>query len=794
MSRYRSIDGVNDHERFYVQLAFAPKEERDIFFNRIRSYYRRFALHSDQFLVQSDNFDTVVPETQDNTTKFNIEEANAQKENIANWTDGDGIEHFNLPPGEQLKAYLSKPVRLRVDSWNATGVINDTIWSYNNAFSIVSAVPAWLDKIRGFQGIRGTLCFRIALNTGPFNAGRLRLAYYPCGEQNLRAVTVHTSNAIPFSQLPGVNIDASETSVVFKIPYKAPTHYYSIIETSYSWGSIFLKIVAPFRTGAANAQSVNVTTWAWIEDLEVFGQTNGNIVTQAGDFNKKIPSEVESKPISGFFSNTNKALGSLAQIPLLRPWLGTPMWLTSALAGTAEAFGYSKPNKAMIFNRNAIGCTQNMANSTGERVGNSLALLDDAKLAPIDDLSINQCDEMSLNFIKSQWSYFTTFTYTTTNAQDDLLYEIFPCPNTFYRSISTTENYLTPVCFAGSMFTLYRGDFEVCLHFSKTQYHRGQIHITWQPGPSIDANMAASTYLYREVIDLDGADTYKFSLPYVNNWEYLPTDIASGRLQIHVVNPLQAPATVANTVDCLVYVRGHESLQFSRVAVTTPTVMMTQSIEFNDVNKIIDLGSIGNSKANKFNPGSSMRAGSELVYSLGQVLKRHQPNRFDVTGITNPTVYISPYIMSGSLVGSVVTDFFATRFGYLCSPFAFYRGGMEFGILEQTSGSFTQMVGLQFLGNYATTSTQLVENVDLDAVTYCNNINGATLVEMPYYNTARASMVRFQDRIFEATSFDTPRGVAVFSKTSTTRLTKAVGDDFQLMFFIGIPRTSFATL
>lgn len=119
--------------------------------------------------------------------------------------------------------YLNKPVIVDQVTW-ATSATRGTILnnSPNNGFNswtYVSGVQMWVDKLKGFLGLRSTLCLRLEINGTPFHAGRLRLCYYPAADISDGKHKNHEGNFISLSQLPGVDIEASESAVTLRIPY-----------------------------------------------------------------------------------------------------------------------------------------------------------------------------------------------------------------------------------------------------------------------------------------------------------------------------------------------------------------------------------------------------------------------------------------------------------------------------------------------------------------------------------------------------------------------------------------------
>lgn len=800
---YRRCQTYDQYKLFVRFLAYVPRHRQIEFLNYI-DLYQRFPLYKveEEFRLE-DELKTVTQslEAPVSSTDLLIADPGDQLETFSH---EDTVEYGALTEDKfsDVKNFLSKPYRLTTGGYLATNVVDDILWSTNDSWTIPSAVPAWLDKLRGFQGLKATLCLKVVFSSNNYSAGKVRLFYYPGGDDNLRKSTIHTTKRNCYSQLPGVDINMRDPVAVLKIPYKTPLQYYNMTENSISWGPIFLRCMCPYRTGPDNAQSVGFTIWTWLEDVELYGQTHPGIVTQGlNQPLSKTNSDAESKPISGFFSNSAKALTNLSGIPLVKPYLATPIWALNALKGLACSLGWSKPNKAMLFGRTAIGSLQNMANSDGERAGNSVALLSDAQLAPISDLTRDGQDEASINYIKSREACYLSFTWPTTSIPGDILLNRFPGPYESVVTVGFSENYYSPIAYLGRYFTLWRGGITYRLEFIKTPLHRGQVAIIFQAGPSVVPTLATSTYMYREIVDLDECDSVEFTVPYINGIEWLPAATPSGRLDIMVITPLIAPETVASTIDVLVYVKGHESLQYaiplqprSLVPYVTqsldkPGQYVTQSLDVSNAKlskKVV--GFIGNAVQNTMGIGFPARCTSEYVSSLLQLAKRHALFDNLVATAGNPYMVINPYTLPVEAAGAQSKfNFFLSG---LCAPFAFIRGGMEMNITSTTVGAFPQIV--TYLKDQTNPVNFPASRIDPNAITICNNVNGGILVECPFYCVNRASAVYYTpDAVLDTFSFNAPRNSIQFDYVqSTSVISRAVADDFQFLFFVGIPRMS----
>jgi hypothetical protein len=697
-----------------------------------------------------------------------------------------------------VSKYLEKPQRVTTFVWPTTSGINDPILSYNELWDIVSAVPTWLEKLRGFQGLKATLCLRLVLAAGPYYAGRVRLAYYPAATQALRKYTAHISDAIPFSQLPGVDLDCNHPISELQIPFKAPQMYHQMTEAPNSWGSARIAVIAPLRTGPDNAQNVSATLWAYMKDVTLYGQTHPDIfLTQSLVEDKIMPTDMETKPISTTLAHTGGALQSLAKIPLLKPYLGIPSWINSALHKTAISLGYSKPEATGMLNRVSVNSTYNAATGDGVVATNPLSLTCDAKLAGIYDLNRTDQDETSINFIKTQNSYWRNFTISTTQTVGTNVYTEFVGPSTFIKDLGDTEGYLTPLAYCSNLFGLYRGAVTYELVFHKTSFHRGSVVVTFQPAVSVVPTLDNSTYLYREVIDFTNDNKFCFTVPFINGYEYLPTGTPFGRLDILIVNPLQSPETVSNVIDVSVYVKAHDSMHFGKPRdnrLTWNSPFVTQSLE--ESIEMQDLGFVGSSTETKFETGPLLRCMSENVTSILQFAKRFFQVNTTAIGTTEGNFMdFNPwYMYTDSTIASPEKEAAKNdkRLSYFSAPYAFFRGGMQILITNRDANNAVRRAVL--VDSPLWINNPLITGLDSDvSTTFCSTTNGGLVAKIPYQNVTRASMVNYtrEISISEASPpFTVPKTAVQFNRTATTLVYRSVSDDFQFLFFVGIPRMS----
>lgn len=697
--------------------------------------------------------------------------------------------------------YLNKQVPVDDFNWStADGIgllkVDEESWNY------VSGTNLWIEKLTGFYGVRGTLCLRLTINGTPFHSGRLRLCYYPDASSSNNKYRSHTFNFISLSQLPGVEIEANESSVELKIPYVTVSRFIELTSSKRTWGRIFVAVAAPLATGPDGIQSVNCRLWAWMEDVELFGQTH-QFVTQ-GPRKRLAPADAEGTPVASFLAGSARAVGSLSGIPTIAAYAGPTAWALNLASGVAAAFGWSKPNSKASVARVTNNPTAVLANCNGEDPSHMLSLDADAKLRTITDVAPSGQDEMSINFIKRQWSYLSVFTYSTGSSLTDPIYELSFVPQNLGLFISPTLNFITPVAYLARMFAFYRGGVEVKIKFAKTALHRGKLQVSYVPGPVPATNtLSQAAYLHRTVIDLAEGGEICIAFPYMLPVDYMETSIPFGRMYVHAVTGLNCPETVSPNVQCSVYVRAMDDMHFVQ-PMTSNLIPFNDPIVTQGPNDLVNTGEIDcNTVGDAVDPNMDVAfaesSASEVVTSVAQLLKRFVHIGLPFTGFGYFRFY--PWANKGRF--AVAGDAMDTSYhSYVMSPYAFFRGGVKLkltlnnGLVTSSDAQKLSRINAWFRPtgvNNIFTMSPAVPDPNTDdrgylAETEAFGTATALIVQVPYQNAWRMAPNRLYNLASEVPGFDQPRGAVVASAPSGVGgLARAYADDFQLLFFVGLP-------
>ena len=114
----------------------------------------------------------------------------------------------------------------------------------------------------------------------------------------------------------------------------------------------------------------------------------------------------------------------------------------------------------------------------------------------------------------------------------------------------------------------------------KTGFHTGTLAVTWTPGTKAVAPTYADTsYMYRQIIDIQEGNEFVFVLPYLVAQDFLCVREPLGILTIHCVNPLLAPATVSSTIDVVLEARGAADLVYSAPREVSHAPFVPQAID-----------------------------------------------------------------------------------------------------------------------------------------------------------------------------------------------------------------------
>lgn len=179
-----------------------------------------------------------------------------------------------------LKKALCRPVTVTTGTWQTVDAQGANLYVASIPENLL-ALPIFNRKLDGFQGIRGSITYRLQVTANPFQQGCLKLLWYPMFAQDPTA-TGRSAAVESWSYWPSVDIDLSkETAGELRVPFVMPVAFCDLVTAVAAnrpqMGQLFIKVYSPLQTGAGT----NIVGWKlyghWNEDdLQLINPTTNS--------------------------------------------------------------------------------------------------------------------------------------------------------------------------------------------------------------------------------------------------------------------------------------------------------------------------------------------------------------------------------------------------------------------------------------------------------------------------------------------------------------------------------------
>lgn len=751
-----------------------------------------------------------------------------------------------------IRDFLAKPYLINATSalstWTTTDLLSASLLSIDPG-TLLSTLALWSNKIQGFNLIRGTFVFRVSLNATPFHQGKLLLHFLPqfSARTGIDAgFKDHNINITTKSMQPRVELDCRDTVAIMRIPYVAPTTYYSLNDSnSFGWGTFFLSVLAPLRTGGSGIPNIEYSVFVHMEDVELVAPfiTQSSVKRFGGKSGVKAAAEVESQnlshgmTISAALSKVGSAASTLADIPMLSSVAAPAAWVANALSATAAYFGFSKPYNAEATAVISRQVQRYMATSDGMDNCYPLSVSATNSLALTTEPSLCEEDEMSMRFLLSQPAYIPAvagsgfqggFQWTTSNLKGTDLLTRRMEPRGLNSSGTQTINSLSRTWYVGppvhnlsQIFAQYRGSFVVHFKFAKTDFHSGRIAITWTPsqGSPNAPSLANGIYALREIVDIRTCGDISITLPYMLPTDYVFVGQPTGTLNVKVLNELVCPETCSQTVDVLWGVCGGPDFEYA-VPDDAGTNAWPRPFVLQSGVGVCASECIGASSTRVESVVQAERCVGEKISSLRQLIRRYNQIFFRTMPAADGFFYWPFHFSSawqnattGAIEGNVAGG---DLLSLIAPMYAFYRGSMR--VTVQTNRAETSNATIYANvngGSYSQVATQLspitnVRNGTITAYDYAaspaagsyTNITAGALVAdglgivpftVPYYSMTPMALVGNvkSDTFPESSNANLiSQSRTILQVTGATSFTgsslyRSAGEDFNLSYFVG---------
>ena len=401
-------------------------------------------------------------------------------------------------------------------------------------------------------------------------------------------------------------------------------------------------------------------------------------------------------------------------------------WFTDILASAAHVFGWSSPLDLSEVTR-AVQTIVPFSNNVDMPDGSMpLSLFARNKIEVLPGLGGTDIDEMSIDYVKTIPAYFATFNLSTADSYGAPVFATNAGYSIYETSITDNGRALlikTPLSYLAQFFQYARGGIIYRFKICSTEFHSGRYAIAFTPyennSTAAVVNFGGTDYVHREIIDLRMGCEFTFHVPYtsVSPYRNLTNNLDEqfGNISVYAINPLKAPATVAQTVAVLVEVCGAPDVEFaglrsSNFTLSAPSAPQS-NINFIRSRNEITNGDIGNSHIVDDKMLSARHCIGEKLLSLNSLLK-HTDRIIPITqGTTALSARIDPFAISTeAYIGATQSDspYKSDLYSMITSMYAMSRGSVR----------------LRVFNNGPTTANTVERNRAV--VTYVNDVNNVS--------------------------------------------------------------------
>lgn len=534
---------------------------------------------------------------------------------------------------QDLRDYFSRQRMIRTGTFSASkgNIISDVV----SPASLAGWYPNFLQRLTGVYAIRFTLNFTLRASPTPFAQGLSCLSW----QYGSDAVGVSSFDRGSFSfsctQLPHARLNFQDNNEVsISVPFLSCFDYFPLREADFEnvvfpfvpYGTVFITNITPCPV-PPNSTAVVWKLYLHLTDLELIGSTSWvdntavlnsgvdevvkqvSIATGTDRMVKRVKKVAKglatadkelrkSKVISSTLGVVGKGLDLVSKVPIIGSFAGTPAWLANTLAGTAAAFGYAAPAVEEATQLKLNRYTLDPTHIDVPIASTKLSPFQSNKLEVSEVLGACEEDVMSLAYVLQKPSQLFVGSMTTTQAANTLLYGTKVSLYSFwYRSTGNgnlplpTSSTLTTNCiypstllYLADHFRYWRGGLKFHLTFAKTQFHAGQVLVTFIPfaeSVSVLATPAPVSNTLRipesaggltqpnqfsMIIDLRSGTEFEFVVPFVFPTPYAGVVDSIGSLSMVVLNPLLVGSSQAATsINFVVEVSACDDFEFATV-------------------------------------------------------------------------------------------------------------------------------------------------------------------------------------------------------------------------------------
>jgi hypothetical protein len=746
----------------------------------------------------------------------------------------------DIPSSEfaSIAEFLARPVLQHNTYWETTDVAGHDLIATGLGLpsdGFLATNPMFVEKLKGYNLISATVNYRVQINNNPFQQGRLLAHFLPFGvEMGLSYRAMRNFNLTTKTQQPHIEIDCRDAGAVLSVPYLAPTTHYELHSGHcpvYERGRLHISVLSPLKTGATGTQDVEVAVWIYFTDVKLRGPivpqsgvsapstTKKGKTRYRGSFMKdEVDTMMESKIVSKGLMSGSRVASALAMVPMLSEIAAPAAWVLGVASSVASSLGFSRPRVDIAPSPVTPVYDKYLACGDGTSSAVPLAMTSQNALS-VAPYSYTDEDEMSFAYLNTVEALVDTFSVSTSNVHDSVVYTKLIGPSDLVvstpRTVGTnTQNVITgpPFAYLSNKFLYWRGSIKLRLSLVRTEMQSGRIQVTFTPFSATSVTsptVTTSSYSIREIVDLATDDDLLFEIPYMMPVMYLKTNQHMGVLQVRIVNTLRAPEATSASIDVLVFASAGTDFELA-----VPTNVDNINVQPLVPQSGLASGDEDMHAAAKADLVYAEHCVGERIMSTRQMLRFNtMAARVNAAPASNAsTSSLCPWIFghvtqtsdpTAPLSGEELT---LDAMSFVAGMYALYRGGLE--VVWICSTTADTAVSMHFEHGDGERPSKNVDIFDLGGVSAtaydgfaykANNAGGGVcyrtsdstrtmvLAQVPYYNRYPVSLLKPSNT--SRPDGSCPEGALLLRYSATPALTVArrAAEDFGFSLFVGCP-------
>lgn len=743
-----------------------------------------------------------------------------------------------------VRNIMRKPILTHMFEWSTTQTIGTTLLEKDLPGDFLSG-PHY-NLAATFTFFRAEAKIRIQLNSNKFQSGMLIAAFVPrfsAEDQTESQVTTSTLMVCPHVFL----VAGQSNSGILHIPF---SHQNSYFNTYYnrpyqSLGRLIVRVFNQLGASDGSSKVADCAVWTAWENCELHQPCTAHQV--------QLPKAAVLKQAPTAEAGVEGLVKAAA--PLITSLINPGISTTSGNVGGASS-NCDKPTDPTEIQRWVPNTVSSLNFGEGLDRSNRLSLLPGTATTHEPSYINTTRDDMDLKLFCKIPVRNALIEWSTSDAAGKRLITIPMTPSYCGGGRQAGEGSvviysMTPLSWSARAFKYFRGGLKVWIQVLPSLQHTGRLEISY--GAAIKASqLTDANYLNTFIMDIQEKHELEFIVPYLaeQNWLRCDKILASapeintstqilGYLNIHVINRLSCPDTVAQKIDINVYVTAADDLEFAfpsdllGIIGTGSIVPAKKSIapqrEKDDEKPVAESAlTTENVVSGRNEEGTAtMTAGGALLRPIGkETMSENAMNlknvlrRYYLTHTTHTvldgriTVFKFPNTpdlaaVNKRYVGSAGYGIqFRTQLAHFSEPFTFWRGSLRYKLVYTVTNTHNPVIFNVFhvpgsteepdlLGT--TSDTGELENVMMGqeacgTMSAINGIQGSLEFEIPFYTPF--NQLQVQEKTLS--SLSATGTVYIIAKTNTQQnitfdLYQAAGDDFALNYLRFIPSLQFPT-